>query len=31
VGAWGQIPMPAIPQVSEAEAATLAKWVLSVK
>jgi cytochrome c len=31
VGAWGQIPMPANPQVSEAEAATLAKWVLSVK
>ena len=28
VGAWGQIPMPANPQVSEAEAQTLAKWVL---
>lgn len=31
VGVWGQIPMPANPQVSEAEAQTLAKWVLSVK
>ncbi len=31
VGVWGQIPMPANPQVSEAEAATLAKWVLTVK
>jgi cytochrome c len=31
VGAWGQVPMPANPQVSEAEAATLAKWVLSIK
>jgi cytochrome c len=29
VGAWGQIPMPANPQVTEAEAQTLAKWVLS--
>ena len=29
VGAWGQIPMPANPQVSEAEAQTLAKWVLA--
>jgi len=29
VGAWGQVPMPANPQVSEAEAQTLAKWVLS--
>ena len=29
VGAWGQIPMPANPQVSEAEAQTLAKWVLT--
>jgi len=29
-GAWGQVPMPANPQVSEAEAQTLAKWVLSV-
>jgi cytochrome c len=29
VGAWGQVPMPANPQVSEQEAQTLAKWVLS--
>ena len=29
VGAWGQVPMPANPQVNEQEAATLAKWVLS--
>ena len=31
VGAWGQIPMPANPQVSADEAKTLAAWVLSVK
>jgi cytochrome c len=31
VGAWGQVPMPANPQVSEAEAKQLASWVLSVK
>jgi cytochrome c len=30
-GVWGQIPMPANPQVSAAEAKTLAKWVLSMK
>ncbi len=30
-GAWGQIPMPANPQVSDAEAKTLAKWILSLK
>ena len=30
-GAWGAIPMPANPQVSEAEAKTLVAWVLSVK
>ena len=30
-GVWGQIPMPANPQVSEAEAKTLAKWILSLK
>jgi len=30
VGAWGQIPMPANPQVSEQEAQTLSKWVLSM-
>ncbi|MCS6945099.1 MAG: c-type cytochrome [Sutterellaceae bacterium] len=31
VGVWGQVPMPANPQVSEAEAQTLARWVLSIK
>ncbi|MDZ7653042.1 MAG: c-type cytochrome [Burkholderiaceae bacterium] len=31
VGSWGQIPMPANPQVSDAEAQTLAKWVLATK
>ena len=31
VGAWGQIPMPANPQVSADEAKTLAAWVLTVK
>jgi cytochrome c len=31
VGVWGQIPMPANPAVSAAEAETLAKWVLSIK
>jgi len=30
-GAWGTIPMPANPQVSEAEAKTLVAWVLSQK
>jgi cytochrome c len=30
-GVWGQIPMPANPQVSDAEAKTLDKWVLSLK
>ncbi|WMW82131.1 c-type cytochrome [Undibacterium cyanobacteriorum] len=30
-GAWGAIPMPANTQVSEAEAKTLVKWVLSLK
>jgi len=29
VGVWGQVPMPANPQVNEAEAASLAKWVLT--
>ena len=29
VGVWGQVPMPANPQVNEQEAMTLAKWVLS--
>ncbi len=31
VGVWGQIPMPANPQVSAEEAETLVKWVLSQK
>ena len=30
-GEWGQVPMPPNATVSDAEAATLAKWVLSVK
>jgi cytochrome c len=29
--AWGPVPMPANPQVSAAEAETLAKWILTVK
>jgi cytochrome c len=29
VGVWGQVPMPANPQVNEQEAQSLAKWVLS--
>lgn len=31
VGVWGQVPMPANPQVNQAEAETLVKWVLSQK
>ena len=31
VGTWGQIPMPANAQVSEAEAKKLATWVLGMK
>jgi cytochrome c len=31
VGVWGQIPMPANPQVSADEATALTKWVLSQK
>jgi len=30
-GVWGAVPMPANPQVSEAEARTLVKWVLTLK
>ena len=30
-GVWGQIPMPPNPQVSEAEAKQLVKWVLNQK
>jgi len=31
VGAWGQVPMPANPQVNPAEAKQLADWVLTIK
>jgi cytochrome c len=31
VGVWGQIPMPANPQVNADEATTLVKWILSTK
>ena len=31
VGVWGQIPMPANPQVSADDAITLVTWVLSAK
>ncbi|MEG0975355.1 MAG: c-type cytochrome [Comamonas sp.] len=30
-GVWGPVPMPANTQVSEADAKTLANWVLSLK
>src|SRR5438067_12239408 len=30
-GVWGQVPMPANPQASEAEAHTLVKWILAQK
>ena len=30
-GVWGVIPMPANPQVSEAEAKQLVQWILSTK
>jgi cytochrome c len=30
-GVWGAVPMPANPQVSDAEAKQLAAWVLSAK
>jgi cytochrome c len=30
-GAWGPVAMPPNPQVSEAEAHTLVKWILSLK
>ncbi len=30
-GVWGPMPMPANPQVNDAEAKALAKWVLSLK
>ena len=31
VGVWGNIQMPANPQVSQAEAETLVKWILTQK
>ena len=31
VGVWGQVPMPPQPQVTEAEALTLARWILELK
>ncbi|MCW5662507.1 MAG: c-type cytochrome [Piscinibacter sp.] len=31
VGAWGQVPMPANPQVNAAEAKQLVQWILSIK
>ncbi len=30
-GVWGAVPMPANPQVSDAEAHTLVKWIISLK
>ncbi len=30
-GVWGAVPMPANPQVSEADAKKLAAWILSLK
>jgi len=30
-GVWGAIPMPANPQVSEADARTLVKWIMAQK
>ena len=30
-GAWGQVPMPANPQVNDAEAKQLVQWILSLK
>lgn len=30
-GVWGAVPMPANPQVNEAEAKTLVAWILSQK
>ncbi|MFN3295783.1 c-type cytochrome [Caldimonas sp.] len=31
VGVWGQVPMPAQPQVSAEEAKTLARWILGIQ
>jgi cytochrome c len=31
VGVWGPVPMPPQPQVTEAEALTLSRWILQIK
>ena len=31
VGVWGSVPMPPQAQVTEAEASTLARWILELK
>jgi cytochrome c len=31
VGVWGNTPMPPQPQVTDAEAGTLARWILGLK
>ena len=31
VGVWGSVPMPPQTQVTEAEALTLARWILEIK
>lgn len=31
VGVWGSVPMPPQAQVTEAEALTLARWILDIK
>jgi cytochrome c len=31
VGVWGSVPMPPQPQVSEAEALVLARWIMDLK
>src|SRR5215211_4541711 len=30
-GVWGQVPMPANPQVNDAEAKQLVQWIMSLK
>jgi len=30
-GVWGAVPMPANPQVNEAEAKQLVQWILTLK
>ena len=31
VGVWGQVPMPANPQVTDAEAKQLVQWIMTLK